>query len=49
MRAVDFILDSLEDETRFIMIDGKPVSVKAVIDKILSEDKKEDRRRLSTG
>lgn len=50
MAKVDKILKGLEDETRFIMVDGKPVSVKAIIDRILSEDREKDkRRRLATG
>jgi len=47
---VDEVLEGLEDETRFIMVDGKPVSVKAVIDRILGEDGEEEkRRRMATG
>lgn len=50
LAKVDKILKGLEDETRFIMVDGKPVSVKAIIDRILSEDREKDkRRRLATG
>ncbi len=42
------VMDNLEDETRFIMVDGKLVSVRAVIDRILG-DEKENKRKLSTG
>lgn len=45
MRRINDLMDDLEDETRFIMVDGKPVSIKAIIDKILSEDNEEKRGR----
>lgn len=50
MTHVDEVLDGLEDETKFIMVDGKPTSIKEIIDRILSEDKEKDKkRRLATG
>jgi len=45
LRRINDLMDDLEDETRFIMVDGKPVSIKAIIDKILSEDNEEKRGR----
>jgi len=49
MKSVDNILEELENETKFIMIDGKSVTIKAVIDRILNEDNKEKKRKLSEG
>ena len=44
------VLEELEEpETRFIMVDGKPVTVKAVIDRILDEDNAEKKRRIGEG
>ena len=48
MTQINKVLEELEDETKFIIIDGKSVAVKAVIDRILSEDK-EEKRKLATG
>ena len=48
MTKIDKILEELEDETKFIIIDDKSVAVKAVIDRILSEDN-EKKRKLATG
>ena len=49
MTQIEKILEELEDETKFIIIDGKSVAVKAVIDRILDEDDKEKKRKLATG
>ena len=44
------VLEELEEpETRFIMVDGKPVTVKAVVDRILDEDNVEKKRRIGEG
>ena len=49
MSDVEWVLDELEDEPRWIMIDGKPVGIRAVIDKIIQEDGDSKKRKLSTG
>ena len=49
MTKIDTSLEELEDETKFIMVDGKPVTVKAVIDRILNEDNVEKKRKLGEG
>ena len=49
MTQIDKTLAELEDETKFIMVDGKPVTVKAVIDRILNEDNVEKKRKLGEG
>ncbi len=41
-------MTELEDETRFILVDGKPVSLQAVVDKILEKDE-ENTRRIGSG
>ena len=45
---VNDIMDELEEETEYIMVDGKPVTIKTVLDSILSDEKKE-KREISTG
>ena len=47
-QTINDVMEQLEDETKYIMVDGKPVSLKAVVDKILSEDN-EKKRRISEG
>ena len=37
---VNDLMEDLEYETKYIMVDGEPVAIKAVIDKILSKDNK---------
>ena len=52
MTKINDVLDELEkldDDARLIMIDDKPTTIKAVIDRILSEDKDEKKRRLAGG
>lgn len=49
MRTIIDEVESLEDETRFIIIDGKPRSLRAVIDRILEEDKGEKNRKIGEG
>jgi len=41
-------MEDLEDETKYIMVDGKPVNIKTIIDRILSEDN-EKKRHISEG
>lgn len=48
MESINDIMEGLEDETKYIMVDGKPVSIKTVIDKILSEDN-EEKKHISEG
>lgn len=48
MRNVNDVVEELEDETKFIMVDGKPVSIRAVIDRILNEDERK-RRKIGEG
>ena len=48
-KSVNDVLEEFEDETRFIMVDGKPVTIKAVIDRILNEDNVEKKRKLGKG
>ena len=48
MTQMEKVLEEFEDETKFIIIDGKSVSVRSVIDRVLSEDKKK-KRKLATG
>jgi len=48
-KPINDVLEELEDETKFIIIDGKSVAVKAVIDRILDEDNKEKKRKLVMG
>ena len=48
MIQIDKVLEEFEDESKFIIIDGKSVSVRSVIDRVLSEDKKK-KRKLATG
>jgi len=48
-KSVNDVLEEFEDETRFIMVDGKPVTIKAVIDRILNEDNVEKKRKLGEG
>ena len=48
MKSVNAVIEGLEDETKYIMVDGKPRTVKSVIDRILNEDK-EEKRKLGTG
>lgn len=49
MKSVTDVIEKLEDETKFIMVDGKPVTIKAVIDRILDEDNKKKKRKIGKG
>ena len=46
--SINDVMEELEMETKYIMVDGKPVTLKTVIDNILSDDK-EEKRELSEG
>ncbi len=46
---MDNIIEELEDETKFIIIDGKSVTIKAVIDRILNEDNDKKKRKIGEG
>ena len=48
MSKINDIMDEIEEETKYIMVDGKPTTVRQVIDTILDE-KKEKKRLLSEG
>ena len=48
MKGINTKMEELEDEHKYIMVDGKPTSIKAVIDSILDEAK-EKKRVLSVG
>jgi len=48
MKGINTIMEEMEDETKFIMVDGKPTSIKTVIDSILDEAK-DKKRKLSEG
>ena len=47
MNTINDIMDDLEDETKYIMVDGKPVSIRKIIDQLVKD--KENNRRLSEG
>lgn len=49
MVTVNDVIESLEDETKYIMVDGKPVTIKSVIDRILNEDKDQKKRKIGEG
>ena len=46
-KSINDIMDDLEDETKYIMVDGKPVSIRKIIDQLIHD--KEQKRRLSEG
>jgi len=48
MTNINDIMETIEEETKYIMVDGKPTTVRQVIDTILDE-KKEKKRLLSEG
>lgn len=45
--SVNDYMDDLEMETQVMMVDGKPKTIKEILDSIQSDDKKE--RKLSEG
>ena len=46
-KSINDIMDDLEDETKYIIVDGKPVSIRKIIDQLIHD--KEKKRRLSEG
>ena len=48
MSTVNDLMDEIENELKYLIVDGEPVSVRDVIDRILSEDK-EKKRKISEG
>lgn len=47
MNTVNDIMDELEDETKYIIVHGKPVLVRDIIDQLLKDAK--GKRKLSEG
>ncbi len=47
MRHINDLMEEIEMETKYIMVDGEPVAILTVIDRILSKDKK--KRYVSEG
>lgn len=47
MSTVNDVVEALEEETKYIMVDGKPVAIKAVLDRILNGDEKKKRRKAT--
>lgn len=48
MKTINDVMEEVEEETKYIMVDGEPVTIRSVIDNILSDDKKK-KRKLGTG
>ena len=48
MSTINDIMEELENEVKYLILDGEAVSIRDVIDRILSEDN-EKKRKLSTG
>lgn len=48
MNMVNDLMDELENEIKYLILDGEAVSIRDVIDRILSEDN-EKKRKLSAG
>ncbi len=48
MNNINTVMEELEDETKYILVDGKPVSLKAVVDRILNKDT-DKKRKLGDG
>ena len=46
--SVNDIMEELENELKYLIIDNEAVTIKDVIDRILSEDK-EKKRKISEG
>jgi len=44
MNNINNIMEDLEEETKYIMVDGKPVTIRRVIDQILGKDEKKKRK-----
>ena len=48
MSTVNDLMEELENEVKYLILDGEAVSIRDVIDRILSEDN-EKKRKLSEG
>ena len=43
-KSINETMEELEEETKYIMVDGKPVTIRRVIDQILGKDEKKKRK-----
>ena len=48
MSNVNDLMEQLENEVKYLILDGEAVTIRDVIDRILSEDK-DEKRKLSEG
>ena len=48
MSNVNDLMEELENEIKYLILDGEAVSIRDVIDRILSEDN-EKKRKIATG
>ena len=48
MSTVNDLMDELENELKYLIVDGEAVSIRDIIDRILSEDN-EKKRKISEG
>ena len=46
MNTINDIMEELQEETQYIMVDGKPVTIRKVIDDILKKDDVKKKRKL---
>ena len=46
MNNINYIMEELQEETQYIMVDGKPVTIRKVIDDILKKDDVKKKRKL---
>jgi len=46
MSNINDIMEDLQEETQYMMVDGKPVTIRKVIDDILRKDDDEKNRKL---
>ena len=46
MNGINTKMEELQEETQYIMVDGKPVTIRKVIDDILRKDDDEKNRKL---
>ena len=44
MSKINEIMEELEEETKYIMVDGKPVTIRKVIDSVLGKDSDKKRK-----
>ena len=48
MNTVNDVMEEIEEENKYIMVDGEPRTIRSVIDHILSDEEKK-KRKLGTG